>query len=142
MNGDAASNRSAGMLGIFPAAAIGLLPKLTCPVCWPAYTAVLSGLGVGFVDYTPYLLPLTALFVAVSIGAFALTARARRNFLPLLVGVPAGAVLLFGKFALDSDILAYAGIGLLVIAPFLRWRRRDQASCSQCAPLPKEEIAP
>lgn len=142
MIGDAASTRSTGMLGIFPTAAIGLLPKLTCPVCWPAYTAVLSGLGVGFVDYTPYLLSLTAFFVAMSIGALALTARARGNVLPLLVGVPAGAVLLFGKFALDSDILAYAGIGLLVIAPFLRRRRRDQASCSQCVPLPKKESIP
>lgn len=138
----AASGRSAGILGISSTVAVALLPKLTCPVCWPAYTALLGAFGLGFVDYTPYLLPLTALFVAVSLGALALTARARRNYLPLAAGVLAAAVLLFGRFVLDSDFLTYAGIGLFVIAPFVRTRRRDPASCSRCVTTPGKESTP
>ena len=34
-----------------PAIASALLPKLTCPACWPAYAGLLSTLGLGFVDF-------------------------------------------------------------------------------------------
>ena len=38
------------VLAFFPAIGAALLPKLTCPLCWPAYTAVLNALGVGCGD--------------------------------------------------------------------------------------------
>ena len=133
--------RSAGVLGVVAAAVAALLPKLTCPVCWPAYTALLSALGVGFVDYTPYLLPMTAGFVAVSLAALSITARVKRTYVPLLVGVAAAAVLLLGKFLLESEIMTYAGVGLLVVAPFLPARRRAAAACVRCVPMPGKEIA-
>lgn len=136
------SARSARFLGVSSTVAIGLLPKLTCPLCWPAYTATLSALGLGFVDYTPYLLPLTGLFLAVSLAALALTARIRRQYTPLVVGALAGAVLLVGKFGLDSDVMTYAGIGLFVIAPFLPALRRQPAACSRCVSTDEKEAVP
>ena len=54
------------VVAMLPAVAAALLPKLTCPACWPAYAAVLSALGVSFVDYTPYLLPFTLAFLALT----------------------------------------------------------------------------
>ena len=128
--------------GVLPAAGLALLPKLTCPVCWPAYSAALSALGLGFVDYTPYLLPLTALFVAVSLIALAVTARRRRAYLPLVAGALGASVLLFGRFAFDSDLATYAGIALLVIAPFLAGLRRPAAACTACVSTPAKEIGP
>lgn len=119
-----ATARSAGVAGGVFTALLGLLPKLTCPICWPAYTAALGALGIGFVDYTPYLLPLTATFVAVAIAALAWRARTRRSLLPLAVGVVAGALLLLGKFALESDALTYGAVGLFVGAPFLPMHRK------------------
>lgn len=136
----AATSRS--FAGALPATALALLPKLTCPACWPAYSAALSALGLGFVDYTPYLLPLTALFVAVSLIALAVTARRRRAYLPLVAGAVGAFVLLIGRFALDSDIATYAGIGLLVIAPFLAPLRRGPAPCTACVPTPAKETGP
>src|SRR3546814_20862630 len=56
---------------VLPAVGAALLPKLSCPVCWPAYAGLLSSFGIGFVDYTPSLLPLTAVFVSVSVLALA-----------------------------------------------------------------------
>ena len=47
-------------LAALPSVGVALLPKLTCPFCWPAYTALLSSVGISFVDYTPYLLPTIA----------------------------------------------------------------------------------
>jgi mercuric ion transport protein len=33
-----------------PALGTALLPKLACPLCWPAYSALLCAVGLGFVD--------------------------------------------------------------------------------------------
>jgi hypothetical protein len=133
------AGRSAGIAGIAPSVLLALLPKLTCPLCWPAYGAALSALGLGFVDYTPYLLPLTALFIAVSLGALAWTARARGDVWPVALGALGGAGLLLGRFALESDVLTYAAIAVLVVAPFMALRRRREAACPSCVPTPTEE---
>jgi hypothetical protein len=138
----AGAGRSAGALGIAPSVLLALLPKLTCPLCWPAYGAALSALGLGFVDYTPYLLPLTALFIAVSLGALAWTARVRGDWLPVGLGALGAANLLLGRFALESDILTYAAIALLVVAPFASQRRRPEAACPNCVPTSAEEVRP
>jgi mercuric ion transport protein len=135
-----AASRSAGIAGIVSTAAVGLLPKLTCPLCWPAYAAALSAVGLGFIDYTPSLLSLTVLLVVVSIGALVLTARERRTVASLLVGAVAGAGLLVAKFAVESDALTYVAAGLLVLAAFLPARRRAQATCPNCVSMPAKEI--
>ena len=54
-----------GLLSL-PGVGVSLLPKLMCPACWPAYAAVLSSVGLGFLISTTYLLPLTVLFLAVA----------------------------------------------------------------------------
>jgi hypothetical protein len=30
-----------------PGVGLSLLPKLACPACWPAYTGLLSSIGLG-----------------------------------------------------------------------------------------------
>jgi len=47
---------------LLPSILIALIPKLTCPACWPAYSALLSSVGINFLNYSNYLLPLTVLF--------------------------------------------------------------------------------
>ena len=133
--------KSAGILGVASSAALGLLPKLTCPLCWPAYTAALGALGVGFVDYTPYLAPLTAGFVILALVALAWTSRRRKSPLPVIVGALAGSLLMLGKFALDNDAVTYGATALLVAAPFLPVWRSQQTPCPRCVPeKPKESI--
>ncbi|HJW81946.1 MAG TPA: MerC family mercury resistance protein [Acidiferrobacterales bacterium] len=100
------------LASLLPAVGAALLPKLTCPACWPAYAALLSALGVGFIDYTPYLLPLTLVFLAVTLAILAW--RPRRGYAPLAVGLFASAAMLIGKFFFDSDIATYTGVVLLV----------------------------
>ena len=100
------------LAAMLPAVGAALLPKLTCPVCWPAYAAVLGALGVGFVDYTPFLLPLTMLFLVITLAMLAW--RPRRGYAPLVLGLAASAIVVVGKFFFDSDIATYAGVALLV----------------------------
>jgi hypothetical protein len=118
-----------GILSALPAAGVALLPKLTCPLCWPAYTAFLGSLGVGFIDYTPYLLPLTATFLAISLGSLGLLARRRQRIEPFLLGLVAAVAVLAGKFALGSDMAMYAGIALLIVTPLVPWRRKAASCC-------------
>ncbi len=123
--------------GLLPAVGAALLPKLTCPACWPAYAALLGALGVGFIDYTPYLLPLTLVFLVVTLVILAW--RPRRGVAPLALGLCAAAIMLIGKFFFDSDIATYAGVALLVGAStWNAWPTQVKAACVNCKPVNAE----
>jgi hypothetical protein len=108
-----------------PGIGVALLPKLICPVCWPAYAGVVSSAGLGFLIGTTYLLPVTAALLAVSAGALGFRARQRRGYGPLWIGMLAALLVLAGKFQLESVATIYAGIVLLVVASGWNiWPRR------------------
>lgn len=119
---------------MLPTIGVALLPKLTCPACWPAYAGLLSSLGIGFVDYTPYLVPFTMAFLAISLSTMIYKARSRHGYRPLLLGLVAGAVLMVGKFGYDSDIAMYIGLAILVIASLWNtWPRKPATgNCAAC----------
>lgn len=118
-------------LAVLPGIGAAFLPKVACPACWPAYAGFLSSVGLGFLLDTTYLLPLTAVFLAVAVGALAYRARRRRGFLPFGLGVAAAAVVLIGKFTFESDPAMYAGLAILIGASVWNtWpRRRPAAAC-------------
>lgn len=118
----------------FPAIGTALLPKLTCPLCFPAYAAILSALGIEFVDYTPYLLPLTVIFLAVAVTVLALQTRRTGKVIPLILGIAASLIVLFAKFGVESDSLTTGGIVMLVAAIFLgnRTKSTTVAPCPAC----------
>jgi hypothetical protein len=134
--GKPAKTRWQAVIASLPAVGAASLPKLTCPLCFPAYAAVLSALGLEFVDYTPYLLQLTAAFLVVALGVLAVQTRRTGNVHPLLLGVAASAMVLIGKFQFESEWLTIGGIVLLIIAVFFGSRTKSisVASCPACAP--------
>ncbi len=114
----------------------GMLPKLSCPACWPAYTAVLSSLGIGFVDYMPYMLPLTIAFLAPTLFLIGFRASHRNGYAPLILGIGASALILGGKFLLERDAIMFTGIALLVCASIwnsLPLRAKGTRACLPCA---------
>jgi hypothetical protein len=121
-------------LGAAPSVGVALLPKLTCAACWPAYAALMSAFGFGFFDYTAYLLPITAVALALTLATIAWRARTRRGYGPLAVGVVATALHLVGKFVLESDAIAYAAVPILICAAVWNaWPRKVAGgSCSAC----------
>lgn len=78
-SGDKPALKKLNAVALLPAIGAALLPKLTCPACWPAYAGLLSALGVGFFDYTPWLLPLTLVFLVFTLATLAWGARKRRG---------------------------------------------------------------
>jgi len=122
---------------LLPAVGAAFLPKLACPACWPAYTGLLGAMGVGFVDYTPYLLPLTAGFLLIALAALGYRARGRRGYVPLLLGLVASAAIVIDRFQYESDIALYAGLALLIGASLWNtWPRAPTAGspCPACPP--------
>jgi hypothetical protein len=108
-----------------PGIGTALLPAVACPACWPAYAGLLSSFGVGFVNYTPFLLPIMALFLAVALATLAVQGRRRGHYGPLLLGAAGTAGLLVGRFAVASDPLMYTGIAALIAASVWNaWPRR------------------
>ena len=105
-----------GFFGVLPGAGAALLPVLTCPACWPAYAGLLSSLGVGFVDYTPWVVPVMAAFLLISLGALAWQGIRRKVWAPFVLGTAGVLLLVVGKFVMASDPLLYGGIALLVVA--------------------------
>ena len=118
-----------------PGIGIAMLPKLLCPLCWPAYATVVSSLGMGFLVGTKYLLPITTSFLGLTLGVLAFRARLRWGFGPFLSGLAASAAVLIGKFYLESNPVMYSGVGLLVAASLWNsWPRRgSRIGCQKCA---------
>lgn len=118
-------------LAVLPAAGIALLPKITCPLCWPAYAGLLGSIGLGFLTQTVYLLPLTVIFLVVAVAALGFRAQRRRGYGPFLTGLVAAAVVIAGKFVFGSDPSMYGGIALLIGASVWNtWPIRDRRSVS------------
>ncbi len=109
-----------------PSVGVSMLPKLVCPVCWPAYAGLLSSIGLGFLMSTVYLLPLTAGFLFLALSALSFRARKRRGYRPFVLGLFAASGILLGKFVWESHASTYSAVGLLVIASLWNaWPRHD-----------------
>lgn len=122
------------MLTLLPVIGTAFLPKLVCPACWPAYAGILSALGLGFVNYSPYLFPLSIVFVGIVLFSLTYRAKTRNGYGPLLAGSVASVVLLVGKFGFESDLFLYGGVaGLVGSSIWNTWPRRDQKEkCPAC----------
>lgn len=106
-----------------------LLPLAACPACWPGYTSLLSWVGIGFLLYEPYLLPLALALATVTLVGLLLDARSRNGYGPLLLGITTSALGLAGRFRLDSTTLTIAGsVGLVAAALWSAWPRRAQTA--------------
>jgi len=109
-----------------PTVVVAALPSLTCPLCWPAYTAFLSSLGLGFINYTNFLLPLLFLFLTIVLAALWFDIRRHNNYVPFVLAIVSSVFILIGKFLLMSNFLMYAGIigivfsSLFNISPFVK----------------------
>lgn len=123
----------------FLAAGVAASPVLTCPLCWPLYAGLLSALGLGFVDYTPYLFPVTAVLLLVSLIPLGWKAPHRRGYRPLVGGIIASFLILGGKFYFNAAWIFYTGIALLLAASIRNLWPKEKV-CTACAKSEKTEL--
>jgi mercuric ion transport protein len=116
-----------------PAVAVALVPKVVCPLCWPAYGAVLTATGFAFLMEDRWLLPISLAMLAAAVAAMAWRAKARRGYGPATAGLSAAALVVAGRFALSSSLLTYAGVAALIAAALWNvWPRREAPTCGAC----------
>lgn len=143
-NADGASQRSVWRNGVptLPAIGVALLPKLTCPACWPAYAGLMSAAGLSFVNYSAYLPLLTGVFLLISLAALGVGATRRRDYKPFGLGLLAVAMIMVGKFMYGSAPALYAGITLLVAASFWNtWPKKARGLCPTCVPAESPSLS-
>ena len=104
-----------GLLAI-PGIGVSLLPKVACPLCWPAYAGLASSLGLGFLLSATYLLPLTVGFLLFALAALGYGARQGRGYGPLMLSLAGSGVVLVTKFVVEIKAGVYAGIAILILA--------------------------
>ena len=120
---------------VLPSIGVALLPKLTCPICWPAYAGLLTTFGLGFLASERDLLIVTIALLVFSVAALAFRASERRGYGPAAFGGVASALIVAGKFVFDSLALTYTGIILLLLSSVWNsFPRRAAASCPNCVP--------
>lgn len=116
------------VIGILPGIGVSLLPKVTCPMCWPAYAGLLTSLGLGFLLSVRNLLPVTAVFLFIAVAALGFRAKARRGYGPMVLGAAAAAGVIVGKFYLASDTALYSAVSLLAASSLWNsWPRPTKA---------------
>jgi hypothetical protein len=117
-----------------PGLGVALMPKIVCPLCWPAYAGVLSATGLTFLMNDKWLFPIMALCLLAALAALTWNAKARWGYGPVVVGTAAAVAILTGRFALDSEVAVYGGVGALIAAStWNAWpRRATTPRCSGC----------
>jgi len=137
LKSDKSERSIGGGISVLPAIGVTLLPKLTCPACWPAYAWFLGIFGISFVNYTPYLAPLMAFFLTLAVASLAFQAKNRRGYGPFALGLAASMIVMVSRFWLGSEPVMYAGFVLLVSAFIWNaWPIRqidNNAPCPACA---------
>ena len=115
-------------LSTFGTILLALLPQVFCPSCWPAYASVLSSMGLSFIDYTPYLLPLMIVFLVIALWGLYHKAATHKGYRPFIQGCIAASGIILGKFVFDLDSVLYASVVLFIIASVWNaWPAREAA---------------
>ena len=117
------------LIAAFPAVAVALLPQLFCPACWPAYASILSSLGIGFINYSPFLLPLTIIFIGAALAGIFYKANSRRGYLPFILALVAATGILGSKFVFEETIYLYSSTILLLAASVWNVWPKKSAAC-------------
>ena len=116
-----------------PGLGVALLPKAICPLCLPVCFHLLPSLGLGFLLSSKHQFSLTLVLLLMAVSTLAFRAQQRRGLLPFQLGLAASALILAGKFGLDSHSMMYGGVVLLVCASVWNaWPLKRIEACCEC----------
>ncbi len=117
---------------VISSAVIAVAPK--CPICFFAYFGIFGVATAAVSVYRVWLAPLTAIWLALTVGVLAFQSGGQRRYGPALLGLLAGLAVFVGKFILNEQGLVHIGIAALLGAAVWRvWLRRSSSEgCQQC----------
>lgn len=117
------------------AAAAGLVPASFCPACIPALAGLLGALGLGGAAER-IMQPLTLVLLLVALAGLVYQARRNGERRPLIAGAAGVVAMYTGQFVLESAVVKWLGIALLVGASFWnvlpRNKKTEAKDCPAC----------
>ena len=109
------------------------LPKLICPICWPAYAGFLSAIGLGFLLHGMSLMILSVTLLGLALLVFALRGKKRRSLLPFWIAFVGVLLVLTGKFLWINNFSIYAGSAFLMLAVIVDIKPLNKVqTCQEC----------
>src|SRR6266404_4097302 len=110
---------------------LAFAPK--CPVCFLAYFGVFGVVTASASACRVWLPPITALWLALTIGLLIIGRSTRGRVGPVLLAVAASIAIFSGRFILEDRLVIIAGLSGLIAATLWRaWTRRPALPCDQC----------
>ena len=101
---------------------IAALLGITCPLCWPAAAAFLSGIGLGFTVSFKVFVPLLVLFLLIAWwGMYESYRNNHHQIAPLVVSIIAGFLIPMGRYVIVNLTLANIAIGLFIGTALWNW---------------------
>ncbi len=114
-------------------------PAISCPACWPAYASMLSSLGIGFFNYSPYVTPITFLLIFVTLLSLWSTAKRNHRYFPFKLALIASTLIVVERAFGVGAVALYSGVLLLVVASLLRPDRACQKNHAETTSRLKSE---
>lgn len=126
-------SRIGGIIATIPAIGVAFLPKIACPVCWPAYAGLLSAMGLGFLIQGSNLLIVSMIFLGLALAVFGLHGKNRKNFMPFWLALVGLFFIIPAKFLWNNMLMFYAGSVFLTVAIILDiWPLNKLTTCQDC----------
>jgi mercuric ion transport protein len=112
-----------------PGVMAAAVASLGCPSCWPAYAALLSTLGLGWLLAEPWELPVLAGLLGVALIPLGVRGIRGGGYGPLLVGAVASGIVLATRAEGDASLATYGGA--VLVSDAVMWpkgERRERAA--------------
>ena len=115
-----------------------LIPAWGCPVCLSAFAGTMSAFGFGFMASEDVLTPLTGVLLSGSLLALGFSAKRRRHYGAVALGVIAAGLIVGSKLFPAQPWLGYAGLAGLLGAAI--WNMRIANRPTTCSPGREDEL--
>ena len=139
LNGRFVRPPKSGWKTSLPAVGAIFVPKLICPSCLPALTALLGSIGLSITEISLLVFPLAVALLGVAVFSLAYKARQRHGYGPFYAGFFSGVTVLLSQFHWQSEYAVYLGIaGLIAASVWNAWPVK--ATCPACAAPAKGEL--
>lgn len=132
--------RKRGWVTSLPTVGAVFVPKMVCPSCIPALTALASSTGISVMEFKPFLTLFTFTLLSVAVLSLSYKARQRRGNGPFYLGLLSSAIMLLGQYRWQSTEMIYVGIAMLIAASIWNaWPKKG--ACSACLSETKGETS-
>ncbi len=103
---------------------------IACPLCIPAFGALLASLGLGFALKVEVLKGLLIFFLAAALLSLGWSFKVYRNWKIFFLGLVGAALIYGGRYVWFNVVFMWSGAAMLIGASL--WNLGAKSKCRQC----------